>query len=233
MSRFLRTLAKVGLVQLDAGEERRPEPSASLEDEQLARVLAEEAERPPPVFPELPPGQPPTREGASLDELYRSAQVPDSPFPAEKLLKLLDGLRAMDPATRKTAVIAMDAADDAWTVEDAVLDAERKRRALRQGVERLHASLARSEELSRTELAALDDYAQKAADTIRKQITELEQLLQQELEAAAQKKAQAQADMRLAREACAREQTRYEQEIARLQEIASIFAPPPAKPPVA
>ena len=58
----------------------------------------------------------------------------------------------------------------------------------------------------------------------------IEQLLAQELEAAAQKKAQVQSDLRHAREACARERTRYEQEIARLNEVASIFAATAPKP---
>jgi hypothetical protein len=227
MSRFLRTLAKVGLVELDPNEAPPPEQPIELPIEQ-APVEIEPA---PPPLPDLPPGPLPS-EGVSFEQLYREAKVTDSPFPAEKLLKLLDGLRAMDPATRKAAVTAMDAADEAWTVDDAVLDAERKCRALRQGVERLHANLAHSEELARRELASLDDYAQKAADTIRKQIAELEQLLAQELESAAQKKAQAQADLRLLREASAREQARYEHEIARLSEIAAIFAPAAAKPPM-
>jgi hypothetical protein len=229
MSRFLRTLAKVGLVELDPNE-APPEQAVDLPDAPVLpmEAVADAVPAPPPL-PDLPPGPLPAG-GLSFEQLYREAQVPESPFPAEKLLKLLDGLRAMDLATRKAAVTAMDAADDAWTVDDAVVDAERKCRALRAGAERLNANLARSEEQSRKELAALDDYAQKAADTIRKQIAELEQLLQQELESAAQKKAQAQADLHLQREATAREHARLQQEIARLSEIATIFAAPAAKP---
>jgi hypothetical protein len=234
MSRFLRTLAKVGLVELESGERPQAEEGAGLDDERLARILAEEAARSAdaPEASSLPADMPAPTEGASFDQLYAAAQLPNSPFPAEKLLKLLDGLRAMDPATRKAAVVAMDAADDAWTIDDAVVDAERKMRALRQGVQKLEANLTAVDERTRAELASFDDYAQKAADTIRRQIADLEQLLAQELEAAAQKKAQAQADLRLARESCARERSRYEQEVARLQEISSIFAPaaPATKP---
>jgi hypothetical protein len=229
MSRFLRTLAKVGLVELDPHETPPPEQTIDVTGEPEPIAL-DAAEPPPPPLPDLPAGPLPS-EGLSFEQLYQGAQVPSSPYPAEKLLKLLDGLRAMDPATRKAAVMAMDAADDAWTVDDAQLDAERKCRALRSGVERLHANLAHADELSRKELASLDDYAQKAADTIRKQITELEQLLQQELETAAQKKAQAQADLRILREQTAREQARYEHEMARLSEIATIFGAPAAAKP--
>lgn len=226
MSRFLRTLAKVGLVELEGGETPREAP---MDDAEVQRILAEERAAQPQTAPEPPPLPPQVEkhvavsEGVSFEDLYRSVQVPPSPFPAERLLKLLDGLRAMDPATRKAAVLAMDAADDAWTIDDALLDAERKTGALRSGVAGLEQNLQQQEAHVQGELAALDGYAQKAADTIRKQIHELEQLLQQELEAAAQKKAQVTADLRIAREACARERTRYEQEIARLNEVQSIF----------
>jgi hypothetical protein len=239
MSRFLRTLAKVGLVELSDQEQTRaardPEP---LDDEKLARILAEEAaaaEAAPPVVTE-PLSVPAQASGAqgmsagglSFEALYRGAQVPSSPFPAEKLLKLLEGLKAMDPAMRKAAVLAMDAADDAWTIDDALLDAERKTRTLRHGIERLSAGLTQAEQQAQKELAALDDFAQKAADTIRKQIAELEKLLTQELESAAQKKAQVQADLHVAREGAARERLRFEQEIARFVEVTSTFGPPAA-----
>ena len=134
----------------------------------------------------------------------------------------------MDPAMRKAAVLAMDAADDAWTIDDALLDAERKTRTLRHGIERLAAGLSQAEQKAQSELAALDDYAQKAADTIRKQIADLEKLLQQELETAAQKKAEVSTNLQVAREGAARERLRFEHEISRFAEISSTFGPPPA-----
>ena len=69
-------------------------------------------------------------ESRSFEVLYAERGVPASPFPAEKLLKLIDGLRAMEPAVRKAAVLAMDSADENWTIDDAALDASRKIRAL-------------------------------------------------------------------------------------------------------
>ena len=242
MSRFLRTLAKVGLVELSEEERARAQRTpAPLDDEKLARILAEEeaqaaanahtASAEPLIVP--PPSELPSEDrgsigGLSFEALYRGAQVPSSPFPAEKLLKLLDGLKAMDPAMRKAAVLAMDAADDAWTIDDALLDAERKTRTLRHGIDRLAAGLAQAESDAQKQLAALDDYAQKAADTIRKQIADLEKLLQQELESAAQKKAQVQADLHVQREGTARERLRFEHEMARFSEIQTTFGPPPA-----
>jgi hypothetical protein len=69
-------------------------------------------------------------EGIALADIFAAAGVPDSPYPAEKLLRLLDGLRAMDAGTRKAAVLAMDAADDNWQIGDCIADADRKISAL-------------------------------------------------------------------------------------------------------
>jgi hypothetical protein len=63
-------------------------------------------------------------------DIFAAAGVPDSPYPAEKLLRLLDGLRAMDAGTRKAAVLAMDAADDNWQIGDCLRDADLKISAL-------------------------------------------------------------------------------------------------------
>jgi hypothetical protein len=248
MSRFLRTLAKVGLVELDPQETQAAaarEPGAGLDEQRLARILADEeaakrapAKRSEPqavASPEASPG--PTTstpgssaivEGVSFEAMYTGAEVPLSPYPAEKLLKLLDGLRAMDPGTRKAAILAMDAADDAWTIDDVVLDAERKCRTLGLGIERLEAQSAQVDERVKGELAALEQYTQQATDAIRRQIKELEALLQEELEKTTTRRTELQLDTRAAREAAARERARYEQEIERLREIGRIFSPGPS-----
>lgn len=273
MSRLLRTLAKVGLVELDAQEaqaararEAASQPSAGLDEERLARILADEeqaAKRTPPGRAEPRASPPPLRqsgkasppagpassdttpsdtapsaatpsgagssaiaEGQSFEALYKGAEVPSSPYPAEKLLKLLDGLRAMDAGTRKAAILAMDAADDAWTIDDVVLDAERKCRTLALGIERVEAQSADVDARVKSEVTSLEQYTQQAAETIRRQIAELEAMLQDELQKAATRRAELQMETRAAREAAARERARYEQEIERLREIGRIFAPP-------
>ena len=65
-------------------------------------------------------------EGHAFEDIFAAAGVPVSPYPAEKLLRLLDGLRAMDAGTRKMAVLAMDAADDNWQISDCLSDADLK-----------------------------------------------------------------------------------------------------------
>jgi hypothetical protein len=256
------------LVELDAQEaqaararEAASQPSAGLDEERLARILADEekaAKRaapgraeprasPPPLrqpgsasAPQAPSDPAPRSadtpssagssaiaEGQSFEAMYTGAEVPPSPYPAEKLLKLLDGLRAMDAGTRKAAILAMDAADDAWTIDDVVLDAERKCRTLALGIERVEAQSAAVDDRVKSEVTSLEQYTQQAAETIRRQIAELEALLQDELQKAATRRAELQMETRAAREAAARERARYEQEIERLREIGRIFAPPP------
>ncbi len=239
MSKFLRTLAKIGLVELD--EQGVPElPSEDLQHEARSEdpnaraptpaATAAQGERAAPSWEAGNPGAAQPLDPANLadvalsfDEMYRVAELPQSPFPAERLLKLLDGLRAMDPATRRTAVMAMDAADDSWTIDDAIVDAERKQRVLHENAEKIAAASLTSEEAARAELTALDDYAQKAADTIRKQIAELEQLLTDELTKTADKKAEVQANIRVLHEQSAQKRARCQQEVLRLGEIASLF----------
>src|SRR5687768_3679625 len=113
MSKFLKALAKVGLVELDEAERSKlaKEPAAEeLSQEDISRILADArniggderktADPPPP--PPAAPYDSGVGEGRELNAIYQEMRVPSSPFPAEKLLKLLDGLRAMED--RKSVV---------------------------------------------------------------------------------------------------------------------------------
>ena len=246
MGKFLRTLAKVGLVELDEPEERPAEPEAAappadqVDMAELDRIIASAgggAEAPAQAGASWQTGAPPPgssaqagagsaaiREGRSFDEIYTMASVATSSFPAEKMLRVLDGLKAMDPATRKAAVMAMDLADDEWSVEDSVLDAQRKMRALQSAAAALAERLSQEATRVAAELQARESYQQQATESIRKQIAELEVLLQQEIQKVAEEKSAIEAGLRAAREACERETARYRQELSRLQEILVIFA---------
>lgn len=275
MSRFLRTLVKVGLVQLDPEEEARlqtPEAQAAAEaagegEEDVDRLLKETeallgntspapqakaapAWTPPPASKGAPPpatkGAPPTarsapppksapglaatvvEEGRAFADIYADAAVPPSPFPAEKLNRLLEGLKAMDPSMRKAAVMAMDAADDAWTIMDPLQDAQRKVAALQRARNQLAEVVGASEAEAERELAAADAYQKEATEKIRAQIAELEALLQEELGEVANRKATSQSKLHATREAAAREAARLEAEISALNSILVAFAPPAA-----
>lgn len=258
MSRFLRTLVKVGLVELDPEERARVEaPSKSTPDEsEDVDALLRETEallagggpaNPPPrpapgrAAPSAKAGPPPppapvskaaatttVPEGRDLSALYAEANIPPCPFPAEKLNRLLEGLKAMDPAMRHAAVMAMDAADDAWSIVDPLQDAQRKVAALQRAKGEIAAIVGASEAQAERDLKAADAYQAEATEKIRAQITELETLLQEELTSVANRRATSQSKLQATREAAAREAARLDQEISALNSLLVAFAPPAA-----
>jgi len=69
-------------------------------------------------------------EGVELAAIYAEASVPPVSFTIEKLAKLIDGLNQLDAATKKTAVAAMEAADDSWDIASVIADGKAKCAAL-------------------------------------------------------------------------------------------------------
>lgn len=237
MSGLLKTLAKIGLVELENGGSA----DAEMSEDQARRIIAEAAGRsfepdgdedvgPPnldveatePSMPVLP-AQTEVVEGRPLSEIYAEAEVRDCPFPAEKLLRLLDGLMVMDAASRKTAVQAMDAADDSWTIEDPILDARRKIAALEGARKGLHGVADGAARQAEADLAAHHEYQEKATAEIRGQIAELEKMLQSELERVAADRQNVKAKLEATRQAVQREAARLETEVARLRHIEELF----------
>jgi hypothetical protein len=234
MSTFLRTLARMGLVELDPSDAGPPADGGDeLSEADVQRILAEARGEPAPTAPApTAPAAPVSAdvvEGLALEEIYRAAGLSSPAFTAERMLKLLDGLRAMDAGTRKAAVLAMDAADDTWTIEDPLLDAAKKIQALERHKAGLGASVSAAEARCREAIVARDRYQEEATATIRQQIADLERTLQEEIGKVAREKAELEAGLRATREAAAREAARLDQELRRLDEIpASFAAPPPA-----
>jgi hypothetical protein len=244
MSRWLKALAKAGLVELSEDEHenlkaREEAQSAEPVDGQdIDRILREtrelmngsqhpEAEAqpgsgapPPPPVPSAPPVE--VVEGQDFSELY-AGQIPESPFPAEKLLRVMDGLKAMDPGTRRAAVMAMDSADDEWTIGDPLIDAQRKIQLLQSRTASLSASITQAEAQAEADLKAQEEYKQQATTTIREQIADLEAMLEAELEKVADEKAGIHSALNEKRASCTREAARYEGEIDRLASLSTIF----------
>ncbi len=238
-NRFLKALAAVKLVELDEEEEKKvaAEPPSMSMDE-IDAILAADAEAegkappPPPPKPKpavAPPAQPITAsseiaEGRPFEDYYRSHTVPEAPYSAEKLLRVLDGLKAMPSATRKAAVIAMDAADDEWKIADAVLDAQRKARVLALVQKNVTHQVEQIIETAATEKATRDSYLAEATAQIQKKIQDLETMLQQETQQITKQKAEIDARVSAAREASAREVERLRLESDRLAELPTMFA---------
>ena len=223
MKGILNLLAKAKLVELS--EEERVEAGIMHEEEPLPVD-----ETPPPAVPEpppvidLPPPADPSQEQRPLEEIYKAAKVPPSPFPAEKLLKLLDGLKALDASTRKAAVMAMDSADDSWQISDCVADAQQKTSALTSYKHYMSSRLASAEKESAERIAETGASLERTTAEIRRQISELEKLLEREISKSAQQATTLEASMRSEREAAARETRRVDGEIERLNEIIMQFS---------
>ena len=252
MGSFLKALSKVGLVELDGEDlERMEERDRRREERRGGRGDGEELDEllsdaqgliaevdgsptpkpaPTPRSQPAPPRATATGKSGAVDEgrpfadLYRDAQVPPSPYPAEKLLRLLDGLEAMQPTVRKTAVLAMDEADEAWTVADAIVDAQRKTQVLQAAQQRLARSVAAAEQKAEADLEAQEKYRTEASSTIRQQITELETLLEEELKKVSEEKAAIGSRLDEQRKSAARESHRLEGECQRLAQVPEVFS---------
>lgn len=210
------------------------EPSADAEAETLAEAPAEASTSMPDSVPEDATALAPAdsvstgeiQEALPFESIYQQAGLPPSPFPAEKLLRLLDGLRSMDTVTRKAAVMAMDAADDNWNIADPVQDANRKIAALTAYRQGLSQQLDAAAQQAGDRIADGKHALENTVAEIRAQIAQLEQLLEREITRSAQEIAAIEGGQRAARETVAREQRRLDQEIERLGEIPAGYSDP-------
>lgn len=220
MKGILNILAAAKLVTL-SDEEIEPAAGKSLPTEALLPQTTQEIEPPPPT---ARPAEHAPAPGKRFDELYQEAGVPPSPFPAERLLRLLDGLRAMDEATRKAAVRAMDEADEQWCIDDPIQDAQRKIAALSAFRQDLAADIAARKEQTAAGIAALHQTHEQTSAEIRRQISELEKLLERETRKTGEQVAALDAETQALERIASTEDARMAQEIARLREIPAQFA---------
>jgi hypothetical protein len=143
--------------------------------------------------------------GLSLAQIYDSAGVVQASYPAERLLRLLDGLKAMEEGTRRQAIAAMDAADDTWTIADPLHDASVKIAAIEAHAATLRAGVTQAEQDTQLALGAAQQRQDTSVAEIKRQITELEGLLARELARGAQESAALTAALQSKKEAALRE----------------------------
>lgn len=124
--------------------------------------------------------------GLALDEVYARAGVGPCTYPAERLLRLIDGLKAMDEPMRRTTIQAIDAADDSWSIDDPMRDAAAKVAAIERHAATIRASVAQAEQHTHAELAALQQRQETTVAEVRRQIADLEGLLAREVARGAQ-----------------------------------------------
>ena len=218
MKGMMKFLAAANLVTLSEEEQRDVQP-------ELNEALPPPLHEPAPVLTQYAESDD-VIEGRSFDDIFASANLPISPYPAERLLRLLDGLREMDEPTRKAAVRAMDGADDNWTMADPVIDAQRKIAVLESYKEVVNQQVSHLQEKVATEVSDLKTKQERAIAEIRKQISELERLLDREMQKTTEHIVGLESGIKAAREAAAREAQRLSTEIDRLQVIQMQFANP-------
>jgi hypothetical protein len=169
----------------------------------------------------------------NLDDIYASEGVGLSVYPAERLLRLVDGLSAMDEATRQMAIRAMDAADESWSIDDPLADAAAKLKALAAHAERLASRLRQLEQETQAQLDAVNLRQEQAVGTIRKQIAELEALAAREQARAAQESEAHGTSLKAAQAQTAGELAKIAQASERLQglsvQFGSLASPAPVQ----
>lgn len=211
-------LEKAGLVRMDTshGDAAAPPPPVP--------VPANEPTVAPP--PEAAP--PAIGTPLKLDDIYAHAGVPASLYPAERLLRLIEGLSAMDPGTRLMAIKAMDAADESWTIDDPLADAQAKAQALAMHAELLQLNLQALERDTLVRIEAATAKRDKVVGDIRQQMAELDALMNREVARAAQDIAGREAQLQTAREHTAGQLASLSQLGQQLQNLSAQFGAPAA-----
>lgn len=161
--------------------------------------------------------------GLSLDQVYENAGVPASPYPAERLLRLLEGLKAMDDGLRRQTIQAIDAADDTWTIQDPISDATHKVHAMNEHAAALRAGVSASQAETEAQLGAIRARQEDALKTIRQQISDLEALMAREIARGAQECAALEADHQTRRHAAERDLEQLSRTSADMQALIHQF----------
>jgi DNA anti-recombination protein RmuC len=205
MKGMMSLLERAGLVRQDD----RDEAVTSLPDEAAAAAAPEPASGADNLAAMTPsasgPAMAPVPDGQSLEQVYAAAQVPACHYPAERLLRLVNGLNAMDEAMRRQTIQAIDAADESWTIDDPLGDAAAKIAAIEQHASSLRAGLGQAEQQAQSELAALRERQAAAVAEVKRQISDLEALLTREVTRGAQESASIEAGLQTRKEAVSHE----------------------------
>ncbi len=218
MKGMMNLLEKAGLVRKD---EDPADPGAETGFAATA-PMAQDEPAPEPVSAE--PVQSIAESTAmSLDDVYAAAGVPPSPYPAERLIRLMDGLKEMSDDMRRRTIEAIDAADDSWTIADPLRDARAKIAAIDQHLGTIRAGVAQAENEANARLAAARERNEGGIADIRRQIAELEGLLAREVARGAQELAAIEQALRSGKEGANREIDGLSRAAGTLQGLISQF----------
>ena len=206
---------------------RAPTPSAN----------ASGAKAPPPVptdktggqatAPPAEPASPPAiEEGLSFADIYVRQGLAEAAFPIERLQKLVEGLRTLDPTTRRAAITAMDVADETWSMEQVLADADAKVAALRGHQRHLQGGAEALVQHNGERIAALEASRDTRVAELRQQIAALEAQVQDAIGATAADVARLHSESESNKAALQRETQRLDAQIAAIADLAAQFRAP-------
>jgi Flp pilus assembly secretin CpaC len=141
-------------------------------------------------------------------------------------LKLVDGLRALDPATRRAAIMAMDVADETWSMEQVLADADAKVAALRGHQRQMQGTADAVVQSNRERIVALESSRDGRVAELRQQIAALEAQIQDAIGTTAADVAKLQSESESNKAALLRETQRIDAHILNLDELVAQFRPP-------
>ena len=165
-------------------------------------------------------------EGLTFVDIYGRQGVVEAQFPVERLLKLVDGLRALDPTTRRAAITAMDVADETWSMADVLADADAKMAALRAHQRQMQGAADGVVQANRERVAALESSRDGRLAELREQIAALEAQIQEAVGGTAADVAKLQSESESNKAALLRETQRIDAHILNLEELVAHFRPP-------
>lgn len=165
-------------------------------------------------------------EGLSFVEIYARQSVAEASFPVERLLKLVEGLRTLDPTTRRAAIMAMDVADETWSMDQVLADADAKLAALRGHQRQMQGAADGVVQANRERVAALESSRDGRVGELRQQIAALEAQIHDAIGTTAADVAKLQSESESNKAALLRETQRIDAHILNLQELAAQFRPP-------
>jgi hypothetical protein len=209
--------AGIGDDDLDALIRRAAGEAAPAAVKASANTAAETTEAPAPTVS--------IEEGLDFAEIFARQGVAVAPFPVERLIKLVEGLRALDPTTRRAAIMAMDVADETWSMDHVLADADAKILALRGHQQALRAIAENTTGANRERIVALETERDMAVASLREQIAALEAQIQDAVGGTAAEVAKLQSQTESGKAALQRETLRLDAQILNLEELAAQFRP--------
>jgi hypothetical protein len=205
---------------------------ASTEDSELDAIIrrAAQADAGPPraeAPAETPSGDAVgVEEGLSFADIYGRQNVAEASFPVERLLKLVEGLRTLDPTTRRAAIMAMDVADETWSMDQVLADADAKLAALRGHQRQMQGAADALVQANRERIAALESSRDGRVGELRQQIAALETQIHDVIGTTAADVAKLQSESESNKAALLRETQRIDAHVLNLQELVAQFRPP-------